>query len=104
MSRDGNDRIDSLKVEGHAGFRGPEDGPDLVCAAVSALVGYLGVTFSQLMPEAADLKVSDGFFELNLRPGESDRPEVSVLLEGWVRALRQLEENYVGWVKLEEKR
>ena len=92
-----------LEVSGHAGFSDVEHGGDIVCAAVSALVGYLGIAFSEVLPQGADVSADDGFFRLNLKP-HLTASEPGVLIETFVRAVRQLEENYQGWVKVEERK
>ena len=88
-----------IEVSGHAGFVGPQ-GSDIVCSAVSSLVGYLGVLFTEVLPGEAAVSAEDGFFSL-----KTDRKEpeshVQVVLDGWVRAVIGLEENYRGWVKVD---
>lgn len=91
----------SLSVEGHARFDN-EAGGDIVCSAVSALVGFLGIIFSEVLPGRGELGAEDGQFWLKIFPEFQEEPEVSAVLRGWVLSLRQLEENYQGWVKLEE--
>lgn len=93
-----------VTVEGHAGFSDEEDGGgDIVCAAVSALVGFLGITFSELLPHAGRASASDGEFDLAFDDEWSHSPELRLVLEGWVRSIRSLEDNYRGWVKLVER-
>lgn len=103
MVRDAGGAVRSLLVEGHAGFSDEEHGGDIVCAAVSALVGFLGITVSELMPGLAELEVGDGYFRLV--GFESSRHDAcfQIVLEGWVRSVRQMEENYLGWVKVEQR-
>lgn len=86
-----------IECSGHAEF-GNEDGPDLVCAAVSALTGYLGLTFSQVLGFEDSVSAADGHFRLLIN--EEVSRQHSVLLEGWVLAVRELERNYQGWVKV----
>lgn len=102
VATDREGRVVSLSVEGHAGFSDEEHGGDIVCAAVSALVGYLGVTFSEVLPGVAELAADDGYFSFRALEASSSEPSFRPLLEGWLRSVRQLEENYKGWVKLEE--
>lgn len=91
-----------LSMAGHARFLEPEEGGDIVCAGLSALAGMLGITFTELLPGAATVSGADGAFSLAVDEGWAERPEVRVVLEGWCRAVKQLEENYKGWVKVEE--
>ena len=89
--------LKSLTVEGHAGFE--SEGGDIVCAAISALVGFLGLVFTELRPEAGSVSAEDGFFELSV----VDLDSVQVTLDAWVLSVRQLEDNYRGWVKVVEE-
>jgi uncharacterized protein YsxB (DUF464 family) len=97
------DVVRRLTVNGHAGFSDEEHGGDIVCSAVSALVGYLGITFSEVLPHSGTVQAEDGFFELNLTAEQALNPIVVALLEAWRRSVLQLEENYRGWVKVEEQ-
>lgn len=94
-----NGEVSKIVVSGHAGFEGP-DGGDIVCSAVSALVGFLGITFTEILPTSATLSADDGEFQLMVHSGEVNQPG-RVVLEGWKRSILQLEENYSGWVKVE---
>lgn len=93
----------AIEVEGHAGFSDPEHGGDIVCSAVSALVGYLGIAFAEFLPQCGVVSADDGLFELEVRQAHRQDRELTVLLQAWCTAVRQLEENYRGWVKVEEK-
>jgi uncharacterized protein len=93
-----------LAVSGHAGFSDHEHGSDIVCAAVSALVGYLGIAFSEVLPNKAQITVDDGLFKLELEKTQAVSSESKLLVETFARAVRQLEENYQGWVKVEERK
>ena len=57
----------SLSVEGHARFDN-EAGGDIVCSAVSALVGFLGIIFSEVLPGRGELGAEDGQFWLKIFP------------------------------------
>jgi uncharacterized protein YsxB (DUF464 family) len=93
-----------LSCSGHAEFSDEEHGGDIVCAAVSALTGYLGVTLSEVLDWPGAVDAADGYFVLR-RPEDGSveaHRVLDVLLEGWVRSVRGLEENYSGWVRIEE--
>lgn len=91
-----------LACSGHAEFS--NDGGDIVCAAVSALTGYLGLTLSEVLPFPDAVSADDGEFAFRRPSTASDEQQrvLDVLLEGFVRSMRGLEENYSGWVKVEE--
>ena len=97
VSLDEEKQVSGLLVEGHAEFSDAEHGGDIVCSAVSALVGYLGIAFQDIYPDRVEVGAEDGLFHLQVQ--EFD-PVVGVLLDSWVRSMEQLEENYQGWVKV----
>lgn len=96
-------RLCAIKVEGHAGFSDSEHGGDIVCSAVSALVGYLGIAFDDFLPQRGVVSAEDGLFGLEVLEAHRKDPELTVLLQAWCAAVHQLEENYRGWVKVEMK-
>jgi uncharacterized protein YsxB (DUF464 family) len=104
VQRDAQGRLMGLQCSGHAGFSDDEHGGDLVCAAVSALTGYLGITVSQVLGWPEAVVADDGFFTF-VRPSAgsaSQRAALDVILQGWLLSVQALEENYSGWVKVEE--
>ena len=58
-SANSGSELTEIGVRGHAAFSNPEVGGDIVCSAVSALVGYLGITFSEFLPEFGEVKADD---------------------------------------------
>jgi uncharacterized protein YsxB (DUF464 family) len=104
LETDATGRLQATTCSGHADFSDDEHGGDIVCAAVSALTGFLGITLCEVLGWPAAVEAASGYFALR-RPGEGsaeDHRALDVLLEGWVRSVRGLEENYSGWVKVEE--
>lgn len=105
LEKDARGRILSLRCDGHAGFSaGEEGGVDIVCAAVSALTGYLGLTFAEVLGFPEAVAASDGHFGLIRSQAwtETTHQIADVLLKGWERSARGLEENYSGWVRVVE--
>lgn len=104
---DAHQHVQTLSCQGHANFPSEnDDAADLVCAAVSALTGYLGLTLSQTMGFPNAVTADNGSFWFT-RPTELNPTEnstLNTLLAGWLLAIKGLEENYSGWVKLEESR
>ncbi len=103
---DSQGKVLELSCSGHAEFSDDEHGGDIVCAAVSALTGMVGVTLAEVLhcPEAVGAE--DGFFHYQRPeglPGEDQRA-LDVLIEGLLRSLRGLEENYSGWVRVAQIR
>ena len=101
--RDAEQRLRRLTATGHAAFSDDEHGGDIVCAAVSALTGYLGIAFSEEVPQMGAVRGDDGYFDLVLAEPYLATSEVAVMLGAWLRAVEQLEENYLGWVKVEQR-
>ena len=104
LDKDGEGRLRGFTCRGHAEFSDEEHGGDIVCAAVSALTGYLGITLSEVLGLPEAVEVADGLFSLS-RPSQASPEQdrvIDVLLDGWLRSVQGLEENYSGWVKIEE--
>ena len=96
---DHNGLIWSLHCSGHAGF---DQDLDLVCAAVSALTGALGLGFSRVLTIPVELQAGDGSFELQLHPRQPDHAEFSsaqVLLRTTVLALSEMIQHYPGFIR-----
>lgn len=96
--QDPQGRVWSLHCEGHAGFDGELD---LVCAAVSALTGSLGIGFSKVLQVPCQLEAADGQFLLRLSPGTAAHPEfpqAQTLLQTTVLALQEMIEYYPGFI------
>lgn len=92
-----------LTCAGHANF-GNDDSSDLVCAAVSALTGFLGLTFTEVLGCQGSVTASDGHFSLDLAIPQPAQIQSSIdtVTSGWILAVKALEENYSGWVKVAE--
>lgn len=57
-----------LTVNGHAGQA--EEGKDIVCAGVSALVYALAYTLTKLEPKELDITLQKGHAEIRCRPSK----------------------------------
>jgi uncharacterized protein YsxB (DUF464 family) len=104
LTKDNAGRLRGLTCSGHAEFSDEEHGGDIVCAAVSALTGFLGLTLAEVMNHPDAVSAKDGHFAFH-RPADlspSQTLALDILLEGWTRSVRGLEENYSGWVRVEE--
>lgn len=96
-----NQQGDLVRVvcRGHAEFTDPEmDGGDIVCAAVSALTGYLGLTFSRVLGVPEVVEAADGEFRLQLVDEHAQTHKG--MLEGWVLAIKELETHYGDWIRV----
>ena len=88
----------SLRCSGHAGF---DEELDLVCAAVSALTGALGIGFSKVLHLPCRLEAGDGRFFLQLSQDTGAHPEfvsAQTLLKTTVLALTEMIEHYPGFI------
>lgn len=88
----------SLHCQGHAGF---DAELDLVCAAVSALTGALGIGFSKVLTLPHRIEVADGTFQLQLtaQPDHPDWKAAQTLLKTTVLALEELIAHYPGFIR-----
>lgn len=96
--QDPEGRIWRLRCQGHAGFDGELD---LVCAAVSALTGALGIGFSKVLHLPCRLEAGDGRFLLQLSQDTGAHPEfvsAQTLLKTTVLALTEMIEHYPGFI------
>ena len=88
--------ICALNCAGHAGFDDGE-GLDLVCAAVSALTGALGLGLAEKSHLA--VTVGDGHFSVDLR-GQDASSESRFLLDTVASSLVLLAQNYPGFMEV----
>ena len=87
-------RFDGFTVEGHSGYA--EEGSDIVCAAISGVVGMVECTVNDVLGLAAAVKVEDGYMSLKLPGGLGQTNEriCRELLTGMMVYLQALSEEY----------
>ena len=89
-------RIDGFVVEGHSGYA--EAGSDIVCAAISAVVGMTECTINEVLGLAAPVKVREKDATISLKlPGKLGQTAESTcqsLLTGLMVHFVQLNEEY----------
>ena len=89
-------RIDGFVVEGHSGYA--EEGSDIVCAAISGVVGVTECTINEVLGLAAPVKVreADGYVSLKLPGGlgQTNERTCQDLLAGMMGYLQALSEVY----------
>jgi uncharacterized protein YsxB (DUF464 family) len=93
--------VKKLVCSGHAGF-GDEDGPDLVCAAVSALTGAIGIGLTDGRQGPFPVSAADGKFLLHWKKAPSECDAFLVLTV--VKSLQQMEQHYPGFLRISEVR
>ncbi len=100
LERNQQGNLVGVTCRGHAEFTDPEmDGGDIVCAAVSALTGYLGLTFSKVLGLGEAVQAADGAFRLTL--ADSQAQDHRDMLEGWVLSIKELEAHYGDWIQVQ---
>jgi hypothetical protein len=89
-------RMDGFVVEGHSGYA--EEGSDIVCAAISAVVGLTECTVNDVLGLEASVKVRqrDARIALKLPGGLGEQNEHTCqdLLAGLLVYLQNLSEEY----------
>lgn len=106
VRRDSEGEIYALECSGHAAFHN-EDGGDIVCAGVSALMGSLALGLQKVVGvEDISLRENDGLMSLCLpsQLSESQASGSRVLLQTTFLALQEMAHFYKGFVKIEQKR
>ena len=98
MEQDFNNRTIALECSGHAGFDDGQ-GLDLVCSAVSALTGALGLGLAEKSQPPLRVSVDDGHFAVDLR-GQAASSEAHFLLDTIASSLLLLAQNYPGFCSI----
>ena len=89
-----NRRIDGFVVEGHSGYA--EAGSDIVCAAISGVVGVTECPLNEVLGLGAPVKQKDGYVSLKLPGGlgQTNERTCQDLLAGMMVYLQALSEVY----------
>lgn len=101
VRRDSRGQIRELRCSGHAAFD-MEGGVDIVCAGVSALMGALVLGLTQVVGIAPAVQEDDGLMQVTL-PNSLDYEQehsAQVLMCTAQLALRELEQNYKGFISM----
>lgn len=93
--------ITGLQARGHARFAA--HGQDIVCAAVSALLQTAWLGLETIEGIEVSYRRDDGHLSFALESG-AEREGVRVLLSSICLGIRQIEEQYPEFVRVEEKR
>ncbi len=89
-----------VRCHGHADF--DDQGSDIVCAAISALTGYLGLACTQVGALPAEVTAAEGEFCLTVKPEAEANSPLFLLLETFQVAVAELETHYQGFVTLHQ--
>ncbi len=90
-----------MRCSGHAAFDN-EDGEDIVCAGVSALLGALAGGLQKVVGIDISLEEGDGLMALRIpaRLSPEQMAGAQVLMQSTVLALEELAKCYVGFLQI----
>ena len=97
-----NERITGFSVSGHSGYA--EAGEDVVCAAVSAVVGMAESTINDVCGAKAKVRVKeeDARITLTLPASCDEEDSVQAVLAGMLVTLCSLRDDYPDYIEVLE--
>ena len=97
-----NDRITGFSVSGHSGYA--EEGSDIVCAAVSAVVTMAEATINDVCGAKAKVRVGkeDARVSLTLPTSCDEEDAVQAVLAGMMLTLCGLRDDYPDYIEVLE--
>ena len=97
-----NDRITGFSVSGHSGYA--EEGSDIVCAAISAVVTMAEATINDVLGAKAKVRVKDEQARITLTlPVSCDEEEaVQAVLAGMMLTLCGIRDDYPDYIEVLE--
>ena len=96
------DRITGFSISGHSGYA--ENGSDIVCAAISAVVTMAEATINDVCGAKAKVRVKDADARISLTlPASCDEEEsVQAVLAGMMLTLCSLRDDYPDYIEVLE--
>ena len=96
------DRISGFSISGHSGYA--ENGADIVCAAISAVVTMAEATINDVCGAKAKVRVKDEQARITLTlPASCDEEEsVQAVLAGMMLTLCSLRDDYPDYIEVLE--
>ena len=97
-----DDRITGFSVSGHSGYA--EEGSDIVCAAISAVVTMAEATINDVCGAKAKVRVKEADARITLTlPASCDEEEsVQAVLAGMLLTLCNLRDQYPDYIEVLE--
>ena len=97
-----NDRITGFSVSGHSGYA--EEGSDIVCAAISAVVSMTEATVNDVCGAKAKVRVKEDDARVTLTlPVSCDEEEtVQAVLAGMMITLAGMRDDYPDYIEVLE--
>ena len=96
------DRISGFSVSGHSGYA--ENGADIVCAAVTAVVTMAEATINDVCGAKAKVRVKDEDARITLKlPTSCDEEEsIQAVLAGMMLTLCSMRDDYPDYIEVLE--
>ena len=97
-----DERITGFSVSGHSGYA--EEGKDIVCAAISAIVTMAEATINDVCGGKAKVRVKeeDARITLTLPTSCDEEESVQAVLSGMMLTLISLREDYPDYIEVLE--
>ena len=97
-----DERITGFSVSGHSGYA--EEGSDIVCAAISAVVSMAEATINDICGAKAKVRVKgdDARITLTLPTSCDEEETVQAVLSGLLLTLISLREDYPDYIEVLE--
>ena len=97
-----DERITGFSVSGHSGYA--EEGSDIVCAAISAVVAMAETTINDVCGAKAKVRVKhdDARITLTLPASCDEEDAVQAVLSGMMLTLISLREDYPDYIEVLE--
>lgn len=92
----------SFDINGHAGY--DYEGYDIVCSAISALSITISNGITEIVGVKAEISEHEGYLNLDLKDQSQMQVEkCQVLMETMLLGVKNIEDNYRDYIKLEVK-
>ena len=97
-----DERITGFSVSGHSGYA--EEGSDIVCAAISAVVAMVETTINDVCGAKAKVRVKDEDARITLTlPASCDEEEsIQAVLAGMLLTLCSMRDDYPDYIEVLE--
>ena len=97
-----NDRITGFTISGHSGYA--EEGSDIVCAAISAVVTMAEATINDVCGAKAKVRVKqeDARISLTLPASCDEEESVQAVLAGMLLTLCNMRDDYPDYIEVLE--
>ena len=94
------DRVTGFSISGHSGYA--EEGSDIVCAAISAVVSMAEATINEVCGAKAKVRVKEADTRITLTlPTSCDEEEsVQAVLTGMMLTLCSLRDDYPDYIEV----